>query len=214
MGDRVAWPVMRRSLVAILRGIKPGEVLPIVETLVEAGFEAIEVPLNSPDAFRSIESAQARFGTDCLIGAGTVLTTQDVDRLADIGARLIVSPNVDPEIISRSKALGLVSMPGVFTPSEAFLALKSGASALKFFPAGSLGPEGIKAMGAVLPADTVIGVVGGVSDANFGAYAAIGVRTFGLGSSLYRPGDTAANVRDRAQSAIAAYDEIFPKDAP
>ncbi|MBD8553997.1 2-dehydro-3-deoxy-6-phosphogalactonate aldolase [Rhizobium sp. CFBP 8762] len=209
MTNRIAWPILRRSLVAILRGVRPDEVEGIVGALIEEGFEAIEVPLNSPDPISSIEKIAKTFGASCLIGGGTMLSVEDVDRVADVGGKLMVSPNVDPEVIARTTERGLVSMPGVFTPSEALLALKSGASALKFFPAGALGVAGISAIKPILPKDAIIGAVGGVSDISFADYAKIGIRTFGLGSSLYKPGDGVETVRTRAKAAIQAYDAAF-----
>jgi 2-dehydro-3-deoxyphosphogalactonate aldolase len=203
------WPEMRRSLVAILRGIRPDEILAALDILIEAGFTAIEVPLNSPDPFRSIETTARKAPEDCLIGAGTVLKVEDVDRLNDAGGRLLVSPNVVPAVIERAGRYGMVSMPGVMTPSEAFAALDAGASALKFFPAGVLGAKGIAAIRAVLPAGTEVGAVGGVSERNFTEYAAIGVRTFGLGSSLYKAGMTPQDMEARARTAVEAYDRVF-----
>jgi 2-dehydro-3-deoxyphosphogalactonate aldolase len=205
----IPWPKVKRSLVAILRGVRPDEAEPIVETLIESGFELIEVPLNSPDPFVSIERLCKRFGKDCWIGAGTVLTASDCARVADVGGRLMVSPNVDADVLTMAQALKMVTMPGVFSPTEAFLALRAGASALKFFPASVLGPSGIAAQLAVLPKETVVGAVGGVSDKNLAAYMAAGVRAFGLGSSLYRPGMTAAEVRDTAQASVRAYDQAL-----
>ncbi len=200
------WPKLKRDLVAILRGIRPEEVEPIVERLIEAGFEAIEIPLNSPDPFVSIERAARLAPASVMIGAGTVLTPADVDRLAGCGGRLLVSPNVDGAVLDRAGELGLVSMPGIMTPTEAFTALRHGASGLKVFPAGVLGPAGIGAMRAVLPKATVIGAVGGIDETSFAAYRAVGVAAFGLGSSLYRPGMTADEVAARAQRSIAAFD--------
>lgn len=207
--SHVAWPHLRRSLVAILRGIAPHEAEAVVAVLIEEGFEAIEIPLNSPEPFRSIATAVTLAPAQVLIGAGTVLETADVDRLAEIGGRLMVSPNVEPEVIRRAGTHGMVTMPGVLTPTEAFTALRAGASGLKFFPASLLGPAGIGAIRAVLPAGTEIGAVGGVADKDFAAYAAAGIRTFGLGSSLYKPGFSAAEVRAKARAAIAAYDIVF-----
>ncbi|WYK06031.1 2-dehydro-3-deoxy-6-phosphogalactonate aldolase [Cereibacter sphaeroides f. sp. denitrificans] len=200
------WPKLKRDLVAILRGIRPEEVEPIVERLIEAGFEAIEIPLNSPDPFVSIERAARLAPASVMIGAGTVLTPADVDRLAGCGGRLLVSPNVDGAVLDRAGELGLVSMPGIMTPTEAFTALRHGASGLKVFPAGVLGPAGIGAMRAVLPKATVIGAVGGIDETSFAAYRAVGVAAFGLGSSLYRPGMAADEVAARAQRSIAAFD--------
>lgn len=203
------WPGLRRGLVAILRGLSPDEAIDIAAALVDAGFEAIEVPLNSPDPFASIRKIAAKSGDAALIGAGTVLTPSDVDQLADAGGRLLVSPNIDAGVMDRAAERGLITMPGVFTPSEALEAVSLGASALKFFPASVLGPSGIKAISAVLPDEAVIGAVGGVSHEDFAAYGKIGVRTFGLGSSLYAPGLDAGEVGKRARAAIAAYDAVF-----
>lgn len=205
------WPHLKRSLVAILRGIRPEEAEPIVSVLIEAGFEAIEIPLNSPDPFASIETAVKLAPAGCLIGAGTVLDADQVDRLADAGGRLMVSPNVAPELIVRASAHQMFTMPGVFTATEALLAVKAGASALKFFPASVLGAAGINAIRAVLPGDMEIGAVGGVSEADFAAYAAVGIRTFGLGSSLYRPGASAADVGNKARAIVTAYDTVFQR---
>ncbi len=202
------WPVSRRGLVAILRGITPAEVAGIADALVEAGIDMIEVPLNSPDPFASIRILAERHGKSCLIGAGTVLTCEDVKRLAEAGGQLVVSPNVDPAVLESAAALKLVSMPGVFTPTEAFLALRCGASALKIFPASALGPSGISAIRAVLPGDTVTAAVGGIASQDFAAYAKAGVGVFGLGSNLYKPGDVASAVHERARSAVRTYDDI------
>ncbi len=135
MTDSVSWPTVKRSLIAILRGIRPDEAESIVEMLIDSGFELIEVPLNSPEPFASIELLSRRFGKDCLIGAGTVLSAADCTRVADVGGRLMVSPNVDADVLVTARARRMVTMPGVFTPTEALLALRCGASALKFFPA-------------------------------------------------------------------------------
>lgn len=203
------WPSFKRSLVAIIRGIQNEEVEPILTVLVEEGFEAIEIPLNSPNPWVSIGHAVKLFGANTLIGAGTVVSTDQVKQLTDVGGKLMVSPNTDTTVIREAAARGLYTMPGCFTATEALAAVHSGASALKFFPAGSLGPSGIAAVKTILPKDTVIGAVGGVSDQNFGDYAKVGIRTFGLGTSLYKPGDDAQTVREKAQRTIAAYDAIF-----
>ncbi|MEN5298025.1 2-dehydro-3-deoxy-6-phosphogalactonate aldolase [Brucella sp. TWI559] len=208
MIDHIAWPKLRYPLVAILRGIRPEETEAIVSTLIETGFEAIEIPLNSPEPFVSIEKAAKLAPGNVLIGAGTVLSVENVDRLHDVGGRLLVSPNVEPDVIRRAAHHGMVTMPGVFTPTEAFSAIHAGASALKFFPASVLGADGIKAICAVLPKDIPVGAVGGVSEDNFATYVGAGVRCFGLGSSLYKAGLTAAEVRDRAQRAVEAWDKI------
>jgi 2-dehydro-3-deoxyphosphogalactonate aldolase len=209
MISSVKWPAFKRPLVAILRGIRPDETAGIVYALVEAGFEAIEIPLNSPEPFRSIEIAAKRSPAGCLIGAGTVLSVDEVGKLADAGGRLMVSPNVDAGVVRAASEKGMVTMPGVFTATEALLAASAGASALKFFPANVLGPSGINAVRAVLPKGMEVGAVGGVSERDFDAYAKAGIRIFGLGSSLYKPGATAAEIGAKARTVIAAYDAAF-----
>jgi 2-dehydro-3-deoxyphosphogalactonate aldolase len=206
------WPVLKRDIVAILRGLQPHEAPAVGRAVFEAGIEAIEVPLNSPEPFRSIETLARDLPSNALVGAGTVLDASDVGRLAGAGGRLLVAPNVDAAVLARAAELSLVTMPGVFTPTEAFAAIRAKASALKFFPASVLGPKGIAAIGAVLPKDITVGVVGGVSEADFDDYARIGVRTFGLGSSLYKPGMSAADVGVRARAAVAAWDRVFGKE--
>ncbi|MCF3642272.1 2-dehydro-3-deoxy-6-phosphogalactonate aldolase [Rhizobium sp. TRM95111] len=206
---RIPFPAMRYPLIAILRGITTDETPSIVGALIEAGFTAIEIPLNSPDPFRSIEVAANMAPDGCLIGAGTVLTTADVERLDAAGGRLMVSPNVEPEVIALAAAKGMVTMPGVFTPTEALSAARAGATGLKFFPASVLGPAGIQAIRAVLPPELEIAAVGGVSEANFADYAKIGIRSFGLGSSLYKPGMQVADVAARARLTIDAYDGVY-----
>lgn len=203
------WPRLRRNLVAILRGVAPEEAVAVATGVWEAGIEAIEVPLNSPNPFRSIARIVAALPSSALVGAGTVLDVAQVDRLVDAGGGLLISPNVDGTVMERATDRGLVTMPGVFTPSEALLAVRLGASALKFFPASVLGPQGIAAISAVLPAGTVIGAVGGVSEADFAAFAKVGVRAFGLGSSLYKRGMAPAEVTTRAAAAVAAWDAVF-----
>lgn len=209
--NRVAWPALKRSMVAILRGVKPGEIRGIGAALIEEGFEAVEIPLNSPDPFASIEALAEIAPQGVLVGAGTVLSEQDVDRLSNTGGRLFISPNVNPPVIARAAKHGMVTMPGVFTASEALAAIAAGASGLKFFPASVLGPSGIKAICAVLPPEIEVGAVGGVSDKDFAAYAAAGIRSFGMGSSLYAPGMTADDVRARAKAAVAAYDAVYSR---
>ncbi|SCX04934.1 2-dehydro-3-deoxy-6-phosphogalactonate aldolase [Agrobacterium sp. DSM 25558] len=203
---RIPFPEMKYPLVAILRGIRPEETEGVVSVLLESGLRAIEIPLNSPDAFRSIEIAAKLAPADALIGAGTVLTVDDVAKLDAAGGKLMVSPNVDVEVITAAREKGMVTMPGVLTPTEALLALKAGATGLKFFPASVLGPSGINAIRAILPKDTLVAAVGGVSDKNFSDYTSISVTAFGLGTSLYKPGMTATDVRERALLTIKAYD--------
>jgi 2-dehydro-3-deoxyphosphogalactonate aldolase len=206
-----AFPALRRGLIAILRGLKPDEAAGIATAIHEAGIEAIEVPLNSPDPFASIRRIIEALPKDVLVGAGTVLAEADVDALAEAGGRLLVSPNVDPAVLERAASHGIVTMPGVFSPTEALLALRHGASALKFFPASVLGAGGIAAIKAILPRDTLIGAVGGVSGEDFGAYHAVGISHFGLGSNLFKPGMTADEVGARARAAVKAWDAVFAK---
>lgn len=207
--SHIPFPPMTYPLIAILRGIKPEETHAIVSALIEAGLTAIEIPLNSPDPFRSIKTAVKLAPANCLIGAGTVLTTAQVETLHGVGGRLMVSPNVNPAVISLAAEKGMVTMPGVFTPTEALAAAEAGATGLKFFPASVLGPAGISAIRAVLPTHLEIAAVGGVSEVNFADYAKIGIRSFGLGSSLYKIGMTAAEVSERAKATIKAYDAAY-----
>lgn len=208
MSPTAPFPKLARGLVAILRGLHPQEAVAVAQAIHEAGIEAIEVPLNSPDPFASI-AAIAGALPQALIGAGTVLAAEDVDRLHEAGGKLLVSPNIDADVMRRAAQFGMVTMPGVFTPTEAFQALALGASALKFYPANVLGPGGIAAMRAVLPKDAAVGAVGGISEKDFSDYKAAGVSLFGLGSSLYKPGMTAAAAGERARQAAAAWDFVY-----
>ncbi len=203
------WPDLKRGLVAILRGVKPDEIDEIASALVEAGFGALEIPLNSPDPFTSIKKAVLAHGNNCLIGAGTVLTERNVDQLAESGGRLLVSPNINADVMKRAGHHKMVTMPGVFTATDAFQAIDCGASGLKFFPASVLGPAGIKAIMAVLPPDLPVGAVGGVAEDDFADYGKNGISVFGLGSSIYKPGMSASEVSQRAIKTIAAYDAVF-----
>lgn len=196
-----------RHLIAILRGITPPETIAVCEALVSAGITLIEVPLNSPDALRSIADAAKAFAGRADVGAGTVLSVEDVDAVADAGGVFVVSPDTNPAVIARTKQRGMASYPGVFSPSDAFSAIRAGATGLKFFPAEVLGPKGIKAMKAVLPPSVPLYAVGGASPDNFGEYFAAGCAGFGLGTFIYKPGMTTANVAGRAQAAVAAYDQ-------
>lgn len=209
MTATASWPDLKRNLVAILRGVRPDEIVAIGNSLLEAGIEAIEVPLNSPDPFTSIGKLVDAMPASILVGAGTVVTADEVDRLDAVGGTLLVSPNIDVDVMTRARHHNMVTMPGVFTASEAFTALRLGASGLKFFPASALGASGIGAIRTVLPQGTIIGAVGGVSEGDFAAFAAVGVRAFGLGSSLYKPGMSAGDVAARAQIAVAAWDAVF-----
>jgi 2-dehydro-3-deoxyphosphogalactonate aldolase len=191
-------------VVAILRGLRPDEALDIGAALVEAGVRLIEVPMNSPAPLDSIASLQQTFGADALIGAGTVLDVAAVDAVAATGARLIVTPNTDPAVIARSVALGLEPMPGFLSPTEAFSAYKAGARRLKLFPAGELGVGYIKAVRAVLPADARLWAIGGADAGSVGEWLAAGCEGIGVGSALFKPGDTAAQVSAKAKTLVAA----------
>lgn len=196
-----------RHLIAILRGITSGEVVDVCHSLVKAGITMIEVPLNSPEAITSIALASNEFGDDAAIGAGTVLTKKQVWAVADAGGVFIVSPDTNKGVIEETVRIQLGSYPGVFTPTEAFRAIRAGATGLKFFPADVLGPKGIKAMKAVLPPDMPLYAVGGANPDNFAEFFAAGCVGLGLGTFLYKPGMDAAAVGERAALAVAAYDK-------
>ena len=202
-----------RNIIAILRGITPQEAAGAAEVLVAAGITTIEVPLNSPDPFTSIKAMAEVTRGRAVIGAGTVLTTDDVTRVAEAGGTLVVSPDCNPEVIRASRALDLQSWPGFFTPTEAFTALRSGATGLKLFPGALVGPSGLKAMRAVLPTGTRIYAVGGAGPANFKEWRAAGADGFGIGTALYTPGMTAAEIAQRAADVVAAYDAAFEAEA-
>lgn len=192
-------------LIAILRGITPDEALPVGLALAEAGFRIIEVPLNSPQPLRSIERLAGALGSRCLIGAGTVMNAEQVEAVAGAGGRLIVMPHGDAAVVRAVKAQGLACAPGIATPSEGFAALAAGADALKLFPAELLTPPVLKALRAVFPADTLFLPVGGITPQNLTAYAAAGATGFGLGSALYKPGLTVAQVQANARAFVEAW---------
>lgn len=193
------------AIVAILRGVQPDEVVGIAQALVDAGIRIIEVPLNSPQPLVSIECLAQSFGTHALIGAGTVLTPNEVDAVAAAGGRLIVSPNTNPVVIQRALELGLDALPGVMTPSEAFTALGAGASHLKLFPASTAGPAHLRALREVLPTTCKVWAVGGAGASNLAEWLAAGAVGIGVGGSLYRAGASASAVRARADELIAAW---------
>lgn len=196
-----------RHIIAILRGITPEEAVPVCTALVEAGITLIEVPLNSPNAVDSIGRAVKALGERAEIGAGTVLTPEDARAVAAAGGTFIVSPDTNPEVIAETVRLGLKSYPGVFSPSDAFTAIRAGATGLKFFPAEVLGSKGIKAMKAVLPPSLPLYAVGGANPDNFDEFFAAGCSGFGLGTFIYTPGRSADDVGERARRAVAAYDK-------
>ncbi|MFY8096173.1 MAG: 2-dehydro-3-deoxy-6-phosphogalactonate aldolase [Niveispirillum sp.] len=192
-------------LVAILRGVTPDTVVAIGQALYDAGFRAIEVPLNSPDPLDSIARLSAHFGDDCLTGAGTVLSVEAVESVAKAGGKLIVTPNTDPAVIERAVSLGLLPMPGFATATEAFAAIKAGARHLKLFPAATYGHGHIKALSAVIPTGIKLYAVGGVGADNLPVWRAAGVAGIGVGSEIFKPGFSAAEVGDRARQLILAW---------
>ena len=194
-------------LVAILRGVRPEEAEAIASVIVDAGFGAVEVPLNSPDPLVSIAAVARKWGETILVGAGTVLATNDVERVRAAGAKLVVAPNTDPGVIERAVKLGLAVLPGVATPTEAFRALDCGAPALKLFPADTMPPEIVRAWLSVLPSETQLFPVGGISPERIYPYRKAGAAGFGIGSALYKPGATALEVARAAKAFVAAWRE-------
>ena len=192
-------------LIAILRGIRPDEVLAHTQALVDAGFDAIEIPLNSPDWAQSVQLAARSFGDRALIGAGTVLRAEDVDLMVAAGGKLVVTPNTHTPVIRAAVHAGLVTCIGCMTATEAFAALDAGAQALKIFPAGNLGTGYVRALKAVLPADVPVFAVGGITPENLADYLAAGCIGAGLGSDLYRPGQPVERTAERARAFITAY---------
>lgn len=197
---------MTRNIIAILRGITPTDVCDHTAALIEAGITAIEVPLNSPDPWDSIGLLLDRFGQAAKIGAGTVLLPDQVERLASMGARLVVSPNADPRVIGATVAAGMESWPGVMTPTECFAAIHAGATGLKIFPAALIGTAGLAAIRAVLPPDLPVYAVGGAGADNFADWQRAGASGFGIGTALYRPGQSVADTKAAAARIVSAYD--------
>ncbi|KAA0012708.1 2-dehydro-3-deoxy-6-phosphogalactonate aldolase [Billgrantia pellis] len=196
---------MPLPLIGILRGITPHEAVPIGEAVLAAGIDVIEVPLNSPDPLESIRRLVDALGGRARIGAGTVLTTAQVRDVHDAGGRLVVSPNCRPAVIEETRRLGMESWPGILSPSEAFDALEAGATGLKLFPAIQVGTEGMKAMRSVLPQGARLYAVGGIGSDDFAAWRAAGADGAGLGSALYRPGQTPEQVSEQAHALVAAW---------
>ncbi len=195
-----------RPLIAILRGIGPADAIEACAALIDAGIDTIEVPLNSPEPLSSIAAMADAFGDRATIGAGTVLTTAEVASVAEAGGRLIVSPNVDIEVIAATRAAGMQSWPGFFTPTEAFAALRAGATGLKLFPGSLAGPAGLAAMRAVLPRHARVYAVGGAGPETFAAWLDAGADGFGIGSALYVPALPVAEIAARARRIVDAYD--------
>ena len=198
---------MSRNIIAILRGIKPEEVLNIVHVIVDSGITQVEVPLNSPRAFESIELIRDEFKGSIQFGAGTVTDVEQVEILSRIGVDFIVSPNFEYSVVKATKEAGILSYPGVITPTECFSALNSGADGLKFFPASLLGEANLIAIKAVLPSDIPIYLVGGVGPENFSSWFKEGASGFGIGSGIYKAGESASAVAKKAESIILSYDE-------
>jgi len=193
------------GIIAILRGVTSAEVIGACDVLYAAGVRIVEVPLNSPDPFQSIQMLANKFAGKMVVGAGTVLTPQDVNLLREHGGQISVSPDCNPQVIARAVAVGLEPLPGVFTPTEAFAALRAGAKHLKLFPAEVASPQTIKAWKAVLPPHVKIHAVGGVTPENMGEWIKAGASGFGIGSSLYKPGATVAQVSESAHRLVQAW---------
>lgn len=198
----------RLPLIAILRGVTPEEVIAVSESLVDAGFAILEVPLNSPRPLESIERLKAKYDDEVLIGAGTVTAPAQVADVVKVGGRMIVMPHGDPEVVRAAKQAGLACFPGVATPTEAFAALANGADALKLFPAELLTPAVLKSMRSVLPQATRILPMGGITPDSMAGYVAAGASGFGLGSALYRRGDDPARVGRNALDFVSAWKRI------
>ncbi len=205
---RLQSALAKLPLVAILRGVRPEEAGAVLQALIGEGFALVEIPLNSPDPLASIRAMRALAPPDVFVGAGTVLTPADVESVAAAGGDLIVTPNMDPQVIARAKSLGLACLPGVATPSEAFAALAAGADGLKAFPAEMIAPPILKAWRAVIPKRIAILPVGGITPGNMAPYFAAGATGFGLGSALYRPGDSAPDVAAKAAEFASAWRKL------
>ena len=199
----------KMPLIAILRGISPAEAIPVTDILYEEGFTIVEVPMNSPDPLESIGAIAKAYGDRMVVGAGTVMSEEIVNSIADVGGRLIVAPHFDPEVVKAAKARGMYCCPGVQTPSEAFAALKCGADGLKIFPAEACPPNIIKAIRAVLPKDVKVIPVGGVNENNMADYWKVNANGFGIGSNLYKSGKSLDEIRATAKMLVAAAREFM-----
>ncbi len=201
--DLAAW-LARSPLLAILRGVQPEEVEAIAAALAGEGIAIVEVPLNSPRPMESIARLAAAFGERLLIGAGTVMTAAQVGEIAGAGGRLVVTPHADAAVVRAARAHGMLAIPGFFSPTEAFAMLAAGANAIKLFPAEAAGPAVLRALRAVLPPGTLVLPVGGIDAASLAPWRAAGAAGFGIGSAIYRPGDTAATIAAKASTLMAA----------
>ena len=191
-------------LIGIIRGVTPADAVGIGKALLDGGIRIIEVPLNSPEPFASIGAIAEAIGEEALVGAGTVLDPADVQKVKQAGGRIIVSPNMNPAVIAATVEAGMISSPGIFTPTEAFAALEAGSHALKLFPAEAASPAVVKALKAVLPNDVPLIIVGGVTPESIGAWLDAGADGFGLGGGLYRPGQSAEETLAKARAYVAA----------
>lgn len=198
---------MERNIIAILRGVRPEEVLQIAACVVDSGITQIEVPMNSPDVFDSIQLIHDELAEHISVGAGTVTSIDQVNTLENIGIDFIVSPNFDPKVVEATKNAGMLSYPGVITPTECFSALNCGADGLKFFPASLLGEANLIALKAVLPDKIPLYMVGGVGPENFSSWFNAGATGFGIGSGIYKAGDTSQSVAMKAKQIVQSYDE-------
>ena len=203
---------MTPAALAILRGVTPDHVIEVGTALYESGFRVVEIPLNSPDAVASIAALAARLPTDCLLGAGTVLSVDDVHRTHEAGGRLIVAPNCDVSVIAAALRLDMRVMPGIATATEAFTAIRAGATTLKLFPASTYGPQHLRAIGAVLPPSIGVWPVGGIGADDVPAWLAAGAAGFGFGSELFRPSYTLTDIGTRARQLLAAVQGASPPE--
>lgn len=197
----------KNSLIAILRGLEPDRALDVAGVLMDAGFRIIEVPLSSPDPFTSIERISRKYGHDVVVGAGTVLTVDDLSAVRDAGGQIIVAPNMNPKVGARAGVLGMKWCPGVLTPTEAFAALELGASVLKIFPAELAPPNAISAMRVVLPKEAIVAVVGGITPETMGEYRQACADSFGLGSALYKPSYELSELKSRAEAFVKEFEK-------
>lgn len=200
--------LLENGLIAILRGLRPAEAPAIGDVLYQAGFRIIEVPLNSPKPYDSIRLLRQSLPADCLIGAGTVMTPEQVNLVKEAGGQVIVMPHSDAKVLRAAKEAGLFLSPGVATPNEAFAALAEGADVLKLFPAEQMSPAVVKAWLAVLPIGTALVPVGGITPDNMKVFLDAGVKGFGLGSGLFKPGMSVADVGERAHAYVAAWKQL------